>query len=63
MNKEKEIIFNLFNKHDTYEEIIEDLRLQNLDESTYDNILENYDKYLKEWERRGKSWKKTYSNT
>jgi hypothetical protein len=56
MNNErlKEILFNLFNEYNDYEDIISGLRSLNseniISNEEYNIILENYNKWLKEWE-------------
>ena len=49
----KNIIFNLFDTYDTYEEIIDALRSletnNEITEEEYNNILTNYNDYLNEY--------------
>lgn len=49
----KEILFNLFSEYNDYEDIISSLRSLNseniISNEEYNIILENYDKWLKEW--------------
>ncbi len=53
MKNLKEIAFNLFEKYEDYEDIINDLRSLNsekiISNEEYNTILENYNSWLKEY--------------
>lgn len=55
-NHIKTIIFDLFNKYDDYDTIIEALRSMNscgeVLDSEYDAALDNWDNWLAEWENK-----------
>ena len=54
MEKLKELLFDLFDNYEDYENIIESLRSlasgNEITEQEYDIILDNYGKWLKEYE-------------
>lgn len=53
MNKLKDIVFDLFDTYEEYEDIINDIRSLvssgELNDNDYDYILENYDRFLEEY--------------
>ena len=56
MEKLKELLFDLFDNYEDYEDIIESLRSlesgNEITEQEYDIILDNYDKWLAEYEEK-----------
>lgn len=55
MEKLKDLLFDLFDSYENYEEIVTILRSmlseKEITEQDYNIILENYDKWLKEYEK------------
>lgn len=51
MNELKQILFDLFDKYEDVENIIHDLRNLGLSEQGYNTIMENYNSWLKEYEK------------
>lgn len=53
----KQTLFDLFDRFEEYEKIINDLRslhsMGEINDDEYTIILENYDKWLKEYENKG----------
>lgn len=64
MNELKQILFDLFDKYEDVENIIHDLRNLGLGEQSYNTIMENYNSWLKEYEKNNwKNYKKVLTNT
>lgn len=49
----KKIMFDLFNKYENCEDIIQELRTRDdINNNTYNHILQQWDIYLNEWENK-----------